>query len=318
MSMVANVKAESNTINYGKSRDWGTKLGHVTPKVSPDELVAAIMMCDNDKATGILSKYGFQAIPGLEMVTGQMAADFFGVEYSAFKNMVRRALPGVYGPDRQTHRAGYIIDELQHSGVRYGYVEIPKVFKITVCDPEGGICINFAVPRQGSVCLLSPRMVLALAVILVTGRVKTGNTTLNTVNALIASDYVDVAEKIHDDRIRATVERMRREAKDVHLSASREVSEEFVPEVSESAVEAPAASEKVEDDDMAKVLERVIKAMEASDKRPESKEIDYLKTLATMFSSMTAMAVTSFFKSIMVGSMKEVMKEIMAEMVTTK
>lgn len=315
MSMVAKVSTESKTQNYGKPHNWETKLGPVAPKVTPDELMEAIFKGGPDMAMDFLKSAGKLAFfPVCNMTTAEHISGFYGVDAGYIRQLHSNKL-------RKYRDAGChvsmilstkeILEDLLKRGV-HGNVRPGKWhINLSICG-DGIECSHYTLPNVGKMSYYTPEAVLVMAVCMFTSASKQKSQTAdNLVARLISSEYVDIALELRAAKVRRVVEEVRQ-------STIPEVSEEFVPEVSESAVEASESSEKVEDDDVAKVLERVLKAMETSDKRPESKEVDYLKTLTTMFSSMTAMAVTNFFKSIMVDSMKEVMKDIMTEMVTTK
>lgn len=315
MSMIAKVKAENKTASFGNHRNWETKLGPVTPKVSPDEMIASILNGGSDMAVEFLKSAGdISFFPGCLMTTIEHISRFYKVEPACIRQLHGSRLKKFREDGYSVSRilpTSEILEDLARRGVRVNVCH-DKYYKVLSICGDGIECSHFTLPSVGKSSLYTPEAVLAMAVCLFTSSSdKKSQVADNLVARLISSEYVDDALRYRDEKVRQLVD-------NIHQKASCECSEPVCHEVSEPVVEAPAASEKVEDDDVAKVLERVLKAMEASDKRPESKEVDYLKTLATMFSSMTAMAVTSFFKSIMVGSMKEVMKEIMAEMVTTK
>lgn len=315
MSIMANVKAESKTQNYGKPHNWETKLGPVVPKVTPDELMEAIFKGGTDMAMDFLKSAGKLAFfPGCNMTTAEHISGFYGVDAAYISQLHSQKLRKYRDAGRHVSvilSTRDVLEDLRKRGVHGNVRQDKRFFHLSICG-EGIECSHYALPNGGKMSYYTPEAVLVMAVCMFTSTSKKKSQTAdNLVARLISSEYVDIALELRAEKVRQVVEEARQ-------STIPEVSEEFVPEVSEPAVEASEASEKVEDDDVAKVLERVLKAMETSDKRPESKEVDYLKTLATLFSSMTAMAVTNFFKSIMVGSTKEVMKDIMTEMVTTK
>lgn len=285
-------EAQKNVKGFSARRNarWGTKLGHITPPVSPNELVDAVMSCDNQKAEAILKNYGCVPVAGINKHIASSVSEFYSVDYSYMMGVKNNKMQYVLNTDDcRITTAAKLQNEIDRTVPRFSVVEAHKTYKFTICNADGGLCTNFHVPKKGHLCLLSSRMVLALAVYLVTGNSYSA-TAKNLVNALIASDYVDFALKARQEKVHQT-------AKKIRETAAVEAAKDLTPEISKPTAAAPEAPEKVEESTNEDLFKMAVEGLAKND-GASADSVKTLMALGTLMLTLSATYLKEFFISI--------------------
>lgn len=290
-----------STYTNRKPANWESKLGVLTPKVGPDEVIFAIMNGGRERALEMLESIGhLPIIPGVPGAFTRNVAEYYNVD----KKYLGRTITKVhrYGSpfvsDRKAMSPTEIVGVLKKNGTKCVIRDEHDQYIITVCgdtteEDSGCGCDQFKVPKRGWSAVHEPEVALAVSVLIFTGRYRDVSSVASTlVNKIVCSDYID-------DALSARAQRHSQFAQKARDEVFCDCAEEVCPQVKTATEETHEAAEGSVENHKGEGTTTV-----------HDRQLDTYKTTIALLWNLTTMLAAPTLNEVMPGQMESVMKQL--------
>lgn len=239
-------------------------------------------------------------IPGIPGAFTRNVAEYYNVDNGYLGRTITKVYRygSLFVSDRETMSPTEILGVLKNNGTKCVIRDEHDQYIITVCgdtteEDSGCGCDQFKVPKRGWSAVHKPEVVLAVSVLIFTGRYRDVSSVANTlVNKIVCSDYID-------DALAARAQRHSQFAQKARDEVLCDCAEEICPQVNNPAEEVSEASkdpaESHKGEDTTTVHDR---------------QLDTYKTTIALLWNLTTMLAAPTLNEVMPGQMESVMKQL--------